>query len=501
MSWICDFLQFFNCQGFLEANTELLVEVCKPQREFVVEKQVAKDNFLVRKVSSTGDCFDALLVEIQETSRARILLWPSLLLRSASSGFVHLLPHVWQVPQFDGDLEQNARAEYELGLQAWNLRQAEQGLELFLRSAQKGHEVGEYCFRYGMYHELPPADIQQAFRWYRRGARMNHPKCTTMLGKLHMAVGHRDDAIHFLQKTGRPNAGHVVQMEDEWRTLSEDLAGSVGGERGDSLAQWFLGELFLQSAKLRDAVKWWKLSADNGDSDAMMRLSQVLREGAIGVPQEPMLARHWLLAAAAHGHKDALDRVNWAVETQRSHSTNEGSDKSRNHSGSSDGSFAFFLQAAADWEMEDDGLPKRDKEAEERARRALEEEEKRLDRRCAQNAARAEAERRRTALEMLEGERAVARFLKQHGFEGVNCPKKNMLGRYQYPLHKASELGNARLIRMLLREGAIPQNLDSSGRTPLVVAERRNRNGSHMKVIQSLTCPSAAASPNDRYLL
>lgn len=24
-------------------------------------------------------------------------------------------------------------------------------------------------------------------------------------------------------------------------------------------------------------------------------------------------------------------------------------------------------------------------------------------------------------------------------------PKKNMLGRYQYPLHKASELGNARL--------------------------------------------------------
>lgn len=32
-----------------------------------------------------------------------------------------------------------------------------------------------------------------------------------------MAVGHRDDAIHFLQKTGRPNAGHVVQMEDEWR--------------------------------------------------------------------------------------------------------------------------------------------------------------------------------------------------------------------------------------------------------------------------------------------
>ena len=63
------------------------------------------------------------------------------------SGFVHLLPHVWQVPQFDGDLEQNARAEYELGLQAWNLRQAEQGLELFLRSAFSFTEKpGGRCF-------------------------------------------------------------------------------------------------------------------------------------------------------------------------------------------------------------------------------------------------------------------------------------------------------------------------------------------------------------------
>jgi TPR repeat protein len=53
-----------------------------------------------------------------------------------------------------------------------------------------------------------------------------------------------------------------------------------------------LGELFLQSAKLRDAVKWWKRSAENGDSDAMMRLSQVFREGAIGVPQE--LGKMWV---------------------------------------------------------------------------------------------------------------------------------------------------------------------------------------------------------------
>jgi len=135
----------------------------------------------------------------------------------SASSFVHLIPQVpWQaLPSLDVGLERAARAEYEMGVQAWNLRQAEQGLELFLKSAQKGHEVGEYCFRYGMYHEFPPSDMQQAFRWYKRGARMNHKGSTTMLGKLHMAAGHRDEAMHFLQRTGLPNTGRLIPGMDE----------------------------------------------------------------------------------------------------------------------------------------------------------------------------------------------------------------------------------------------------------------------------------------------
>eukprot|EP00439_Symbiodinium_sp_Y106_P036942 s3647_g4.t1 len=70
-------------------------------------------------------------------------------LPAAGASFVHLAAQVpWQsLPGLDAGLEHAARAEYELGVQAWNLRQPEQGLEL---SAQKGHQVGEYCFRYGM---------------------------------------------------------------------------------------------------------------------------------------------------------------------------------------------------------------------------------------------------------------------------------------------------------------------------------------------------------------
>ncbi|OLP94297.1 hypothetical protein AK812_SmicGene23668 [Symbiodinium microadriaticum] len=66
-------------------------------------------------------------------------------LPAVGASFVHLAAQVpWQsLPGLDAGLEHAARAEYELGVQAWNLRQPEQGLELFLRSAQKGHQVGE----------------------------------------------------------------------------------------------------------------------------------------------------------------------------------------------------------------------------------------------------------------------------------------------------------------------------------------------------------------------
>eukprot|EP00438_Fugacium_kawagutii_P022139 Skav230298 [mRNA] locus=scaffold2934:180046:185070:- [translate_table: standard] len=274
-----------------------------------------------------------------------------------------MMPQVpWQaLPTLDDGLERAARAEYELGVQAWNLRQAEQGLELFLKSAQKGHEVGEYCFRFGMYHELPPSDMQQAFRWYKRGARMNHRASTTMLGKLHMAAGHWEEAMRFLQRTGLP---HTERLGIDESFRSEDLAGKgYGGERGDSLAQWFLGELFLQSAKLRHAVKWWKRSAENGDSDAMMRLSQVFRDGAIGVPQE--LVMEWWkpkgLGAQKKDLKGLAFKVGPELETKQQ---------------------STRLNAYAEaLKLSDSAM--------------VHHEEARMERRAAQHAARQEAERRR----------------------------------------------------------------------------------------------------------
>uniref|UniRef100_A0A7S1WEF4 Sel1 repeat family protein n=1 Tax=Alexandrium catenella TaxID=2925 RepID=A0A7S1WEF4_ALECA len=227
-------------------------------------------------------------------------MWPLVLallavpLLGARAHFIQLRPQAQLAPDWPGSqrLQEIAAFEFQEAIEAWQLQNLLGSIRLFLRSAQKGYEVGEYCFRWGQYHELPPSDIARALRWYRRGARMNHKASLTMLGKLHYAMGHPAEARRWLLRTAAPNGD--------------------GGATGDSLSQWFLAEMGLQGGALREAVRWWKRSAENGDVDAMMRLAQVFSEGGAGIPQDTMRSRHWLLAAAAHGHQDALNRVDWS---------------------------------------------------------------------------------------------------------------------------------------------------------------------------------------------
>jgi len=85
----------------------------------------------------------------------------------------------------------------------------------------------------------------------------------------------------------------------------------------------------------------------------------------------------------------------------------------------------------------------------------------------------------------------VSIFLKKEGFTDVNARKRSLLSS-TYPLHKAAEAGNAKLVSMLLAEGANPAQKNSSGRTAAQVAFKQNKSGSHSKVISLLQTSSAA---------
>mmetsp|Transcript_37653 Transcript_37653/g.120028 ORF Transcript_37653/g.120028 Transcript_37653/m.120028 type:complete len:181 (-) Transcript_37653:25-567(-) len=96
----------------------------------------------------------------------------------------------------------------------------------------------------------------------------------------------------------------------------------------------------------------------------------------------------------------------------------------------------------------------------------------------------------------------VAAFLKVHGFAHVQAKQKKWLRYYYplhvlveettprsfYPLHVAVEENNAEALSYLLRAGADKSQKDSSGRTAVMLAQKRDKKGSHEQVPPRCLC-------------
>jgi len=79
----------------------------------------------------------------------------------------------------------------------------------------------------------------------------------------------------------------------------------------------------------------------------------------------------------------------------------------------------------------------------------------------------------------------LRRFLQDNGFTGVNTSKQKMF-RNNYPLHAAVEQHDTEIMAMLLEAKADPKKVDSSNRTPLDLARKADRRGSHADMIKML---------------
>jgi len=120
---------------------------------------------------------------------------------------------------------------------------------------------------------------------------------------------------------------------------------------------------------------------------------------------------------------------------------------------------------------------------EEEERLQLVQEEKQRRKREEEDRARAQRLAEERQREAQERKQALQRFLTRHGFTGVNEPRTNgctFLGATKtYPLYCAAELGDAGAVEMLLKEGAMPSQKNSSGKTALQVAQKKGKSGSH----------------------
>ena len=84
----------------------------------------------------------------------------------------------------------------------------------------------------------------------------------------------------------------------------------LAAEQGDASAQFYLGRMFEEGNGVpkdnKEAVKWWKLSAEQDDAKAQYKLGLMYKAG-YGVPQDYVLAHMWYNLAGSNGHEDARE--------------------------------------------------------------------------------------------------------------------------------------------------------------------------------------------------
>lgn len=91
--------------------------------------------------------------------------------------------------------------------------------------------------------------------------------------------------------------------------------------------------------------------------------------------------------------------------------------------------------------------------------------------------------------EWTKGSKQLQAWLASNSFFSVNAKRKGLLS-FTYPLHVAAAKNDAQIIQLMLLHEADPNQLDSSGRTPLQVAAKKCKNGSHRAAVAQLTAVS-----------
>jgi TPR repeat protein len=101
----------------------------------------------------------------------------------------------------------------------------------------------------------------------------------------------------------------------------------LAAEQGDAMAQLCLGAMYDDGGKgvprnAPEAVKWYRLAAEQGDRTAQFNLGNMYADGD-GVPQDHVLAHMWLNLSAAQGEQGAAERRDAVAKRMTSAQTAE----------------------------------------------------------------------------------------------------------------------------------------------------------------------------------
>ena len=235
----------------------------------------------------------------------------------------------------------DARAQYELGERYEKGRDGlasnyEEALRWFRRAAEQGHAGAQNNIG-GAYREGHGVaqDYEEALRWFRRAVEQGHADAQSNIGRMYMnGWGVPQDyreALRWFRLSaeqgsafGEVNLGvmhedglgvqqNYLEAAGWYRLVAE--RGYTGGteDRAIAFAQNKLGFLYEDGRLAYDpaeAVRWFRLAADQGDADAQLNLGYMYEYGR-GVRQDPAEAARWYRLAADQG--DAVAQTNLGI--------------------------------------------------------------------------------------------------------------------------------------------------------------------------------------------
>jgi len=89
----------------------------------------------------------------------------------------------------------------------------------------------------------------------------------------------------------------------------------LSAEQGNAVAQFFLGEMYAECRGVpydhQEAVNWYRLSAEQGNADAQYNLGLMYYVGHPGVLKDNQEAVKWYRLSADQGHTVAQYNLGW----------------------------------------------------------------------------------------------------------------------------------------------------------------------------------------------
>ena len=186
-----------------------------------------------------------------------------------------------------------ARGDEESGLE----KNEDEALMWLTKAAEAGSASAQMKLA-GKYEEgkMVAQSYEEAIRWYEKAAKKNK-YAIVCLKEIYEKLGSQSDAA------GLYNLGKLFLDEKAYQEAEKYFL--MSAEKGNTDAMNRLGLLHANKKEYQEAIKWYRMAAEKGHASAMYNLALNYAEGN-GVEKNAQEAIKWYRMASEKGHEVAM---------------------------------------------------------------------------------------------------------------------------------------------------------------------------------------------------